>query len=203
MSNQIQPINIGYKSAIVTGNVLPVGSYTGQIIKVLDTNSFVQNPTTGETKAELPEWVDPTPQIAIVFKADDNQGVITERFQCLGYLKADDEKFTALSAKQKALFYVGNRNYVIKVADNTRTKSSENTQSCKDILDQFFTRMKMPEGSDLTDIVGKRVAFTVVENDKGKNGRLDRDSVRPIGNNSTNESASIKVEAEEVSLPDF
>ena len=104
----------------------------------------------GSEKEELPEWEDAVPQLAIVAMSKTGKGGITHRFNGSGYIRYDELS----KAQLKSGKYEDCNGYAVKDVNGhrVRTEDPAKTESCKNILNQFFSSLSMEEGSGIEDL---------------------------------------------------
>ena len=104
----------------------------------------------GSEKEELPEWEDAVPQLAIVAMSKEGKGGITHRFNGSGYVRYDELS----KAQLKSGKYEDCNGYAVLEQDGhkVRTEDPAKTESCKNILNQFFSALGMEEGSGVEDL---------------------------------------------------
>ena len=87
MKKSIQNAVLGYVAKESRGARLTVGKHIVKLVEWLVLHSRVQ--WDGQEKTSLPEFVDPTPQLGIMFR-DENGNVGWHRFNVYGYRRWDD-----------------------------------------------------------------------------------------------------------------
>ena len=104
----------------------------------------------GSDKEELPVWEDPVPQLAVVAVSTEGKGGITHRFNGCGYVKFDDlSKKDVESGKFEDV-----KGYAVTEKDGHKVRKEDpvKTQSCLNILNQFYSALGMKEGSSIDDL---------------------------------------------------
>lgn len=111
-------------------------------------NSF-QN-IDGTSKTKLPAWEDSTPQIFAILVSALGMGSIVIRLNGCGYEKYEDlTKAQANSGKfEKAEDYA----ITLQNGHMVRKENKTNTESCRNILDQFFGALELPLESTIDDL---------------------------------------------------
>ncbi len=154
-------------------NVLGAGNYDLKIVSVHITDDQHIGLKSPKLKEVLPEWKDATPQVAVVFW--HKNGVTTRRFNGHGFVRFAD----IAEAEQHLYDELGIAGYAVSKETGTRVISKKNTESCENILNQFFDACKLPEGSVLEDLPNCMVNVTIEHNDEY--GNDDVKSFKRIG----------------------
>lgn len=142
-------------------NVLPAGNYDLKVSDVYITSDHFSSLKNPVKKTNLPEWKDATPQLAVVFWHKD--GVTVRRFNGHGFMR-----YTDMSAKQQKDYdELGTEGYAVHKTKKTRVISKPNTESCENILNQFFDACNLPEGSTYLDLPDCMVQGTIVDKEFG------------------------------------
>lgn len=113
-------------------------------------------------------WSDSTPQLAVVLVSAIGDGVMTYRFNALGYKHVDD--FTEEELNDEKYTVIGDYvciedkdNNLVRIKDDNRTKKAQR------ILNQFLDATGAEEGAELVPIIENciaekhRLAVTVVK----------------------------------------
>ena len=190
MSNSIFA---GFKSEAVTSNVLPEGEHVVEIVKLEETDSFTN--LDGTPKLKDRPYVDACPQLAVMFRND--KGVITNRFNGMGYYKEDD--FAPEEIEEKGLTVADT--YVLaenENGDKTRIQHDVRTEKCQSIFNQLFNGLNLPEGSDIADIkpgmkLVIRVKESVYDNKKQYNVAGYRKHVEGVEAPETSEAGTMEL----------
>jgi hypothetical protein len=126
---------------------LPVGTHSVKVHEVYiidDRKSGLKNPI---EKKNLPEWLDATPQMAVVFH--NKQGVAVRRFNGKGFVRFDE-----LAKKdRKSYDELGSEGYAVDKVTKMRLEDTDRSASCANIVNQFFEACALPEGSGYRDLV--------------------------------------------------
>jgi hypothetical protein len=173
--NQLKSLKIRKVEATLLGEA---GDYLLQVVNFEFMNSFEKN-FNHEIKENIKElqevgklWCDPTPQIAITFADKDGKGLITNRFNCCGYVYSDDPEVTDEMIDREDIMPIGK--YVCQQSDDgwKRIESSEKTESALRMLFSFlnklgFTNEKMDVETALETAVKDKylIVGTVAEDD--------------------------------------
>ncbi len=152
-----------FKSEKPVVNLLPVGQSTTEIVKVFQTDSGTN--ANGSKKDRDVPYADSCPQLCIVLKGlGEKGGVMTVRFQGMGYYHTDD--FTPEELAEQNL--VDGKGYAMlkQGEEYVRVQHEGRSEDCLNILNQFCAALGIEEGSGLGAIVpGLKVEATVVEED--------------------------------------
>ena len=111
-------------------------------------DSFTQ--IDGSTKENLPAWEDPTPQLFVILVSTLGKGSIVARLNGCGYTK-----YESLSKEQvESGKFEQAGEYAITEIDGhkVRLEDTGNTESCRNILNQFFGALDLPVGSKIDDL---------------------------------------------------
>ena len=139
---------------------LSAGSHNVKISKMIETNDQ-HKAFDGEEIEVKEDWVDATPQLAIVFTSKG--GVFTHRFNCKGY-----KRFIELSkAEQAKCIAVGDEGYAVDKKTKSRIEDPERTDKAFRFIDDLVARTGGAEGDEYQSIVGKEVNITISENEQG------------------------------------
>ena len=104
----------------------------------------------GSTKENLPAWEDSTPQLFAILVSMLGKGSIVIRLNGAGY-----QKFEGLTKAQvESGKFEQASDYAITEKDGhkVRLEDPANTESCRNILNQFFGAIGMPVGSKVDDL---------------------------------------------------
>jgi len=141
----------GFSSAKPKANVLSAGEHKVQIARLFETDSMTE--MSGARKDNDLPYVDACPQFGVMFRGE--KGVITVRFNGKGYYRTAD--FTEQEMEDNN-FVDGNGFAMATVKDAegndvfTRIQHEERSEACKNIFNQFFAGVGLPEGSSVADI---------------------------------------------------
>jgi len=162
----------GFTRGEVNKNVvlLSYGKHHCKIVKAWETDSRHRSSSDSDLKTdnELGEWIDPTPQVAVMFQGIDPDtekptGVIIRRFNLKGYTRfeeLDDELV-------KSCFQSGTESYAVHEVTHTRIASEERTMQAINIFNEFLDACGIPigytfEGDDpLEVLIGKEINIVV------------------------------------------
>lgn len=138
VSKSIQDAVLGYVAKeSENGPRLEAGDHEVRIVEWKITNSRIK--WSGETKENLPEFTDPTPQLGIMFRNDAGE-VGWHRFNVFGYKRWDDlsDKQQASGDYEKVTF--GSSVYACKQSKSglVRQKDNKRTEGAQSFLDQFM-----------------------------------------------------------------
>jgi hypothetical protein len=163
MSNKKNAFDgFSYEKPVV--RTLKSGSHAVVVNSTSRTDSFhLLDGTAKEGIAESVEaeekWSDSTPQLAVVFVSNDEEtgGVMTYRFNALGYKHRDDFTQEELDSEKYISIgdYVCVRNKQNKIV---RIKSDARTLKAKRILNQFLLATDAKQGEDLDLILDRCIA---------------------------------------------
>lgn len=118
-----------------------------RILRIEETDSFSQ--FKGTVKDELPEWSDPTPQLAITFVSAEKgkSGGITHRYNGKGNKKYDDLTDAEIASGK----FENVRGYACvynKQNQLVRVEDPEKTQMCANIINQLATALRIEESDE-------------------------------------------------------
>lgn len=132
--------------AYLKGQGLTVGTENVSPVKMSLTDSFSNFNGTPKPDSDLPDWNDPTDQLAVSFISTEGHGVHTHRFNLQGFKRWTE--MTEEELKDKAYEQAGiyactieENDQVIRVLDDTRSKTAIG------MLDQLFAALGLPLGS--------------------------------------------------------
>lgn len=111
-------------------------------------DSFTQ--IDGTTKETLPAWEDATPQVFAILVSMLGKGSIVVRLNGCGYLRHED-----LTKEQvESGDYEKAGDYAITTINGhkVRIEDPDKTESCRNILNQFFGALDMPVKSKIDDL---------------------------------------------------
>lgn len=154
--------------------LLPQGIAEVRLLRFEVLDSFTQFNGTVKDDDKLPEWIDPTVQLAItVVSAEKGKsGGLTHRFNGGAFAKYDQ-----LSDEQRdSGNYENLGGYACKLNKQgkyERIPDPEKTKSCDNIMNQFANALRIPEGTLLLDGLAEarddqRVFQVTVTNDEYK-----------------------------------
>jgi hypothetical protein len=145
--------------------VLGEGVHVGTINEAKIINSFEKN-LRGELKDELPGYANPTRQIALVLVSGD--GVITTRLNVDGFVKYADlsqkqidsgkyqdiNGYAVMTAKNvKNLDAEVVAEFNIQPDDVVRIPSSDNTESCANMISDVCAALGANDGDDALEVI--------------------------------------------------
>jgi hypothetical protein len=141
---------LDFKTSKPEFNGLGVGTHVCRIGRWEVLTSFEAD-FKGTPKAKLPEWKDPTAQVAITFVQVEGDGAITHRFNTKGYVRVDDfvDKPEALAKIKKAYGEIRESNgYLLVQKDGQwiRAKDEKRTEQALGILNQLMIVLGCGEG---------------------------------------------------------
>ena len=136
---------------------LEAGKHIVRLIKYEETNSFLK--LSGETKDNLPEWIDHCPQLAVTVVTTEKgkSGGLTHRFNGQGYLKVSELTEDQLESGD----YTDIGGYACITDDDgnyNRVPSEEHTKECANILNQFANALKIPVKTKLEKGLDEAIA---------------------------------------------
>ena len=143
----------GFKSEKPSFTQLPEGKLNLKLVAVIMLNSFLNHDGTEKPADKRKGWDDPTPQLAItVISADPLiKGGMTHRLNGLGY-----KSYDSLTKKQ---LETGNFQNIAGYACKTdkdgnivRIVDDAKTEQCKNILNELFGAIGLPEGSGVAEL---------------------------------------------------
>jgi len=140
-----------FKSEKPKVNLLAVGKHIVSLVKVFMINSFMN--MNGSMKDDQP-WDEPTDQLGITFVNEKGE-IISHRFNGEGFLHTDSVD----PDEMIALGLVDLNGYACKDLGNgkyQRVTSEENSEACKNILNQFLWACGLEEGSTIQDLIDKK-----------------------------------------------
>jgi hypothetical protein len=125
----------------------PEGEHEFKIKMSRGIDSFTN--ANGKQKDNLPEWVNPTPQILLLLEATDGSGQHYHRLNGCGWKKMEDLTKAELESEN----FSESHGYAIKLDEKgenwIRIEKPENTEACGNILNQFFYALGLPYGTTL------------------------------------------------------
>lgn len=136
---------------------LEPGNHRVRLVKYEETSSFMK--LSGDPKDNLPEWKDPTPQLAITVVAvtKGKSGGMTHRLNGLGYKKYSELTNEELESGD----YSDSHGYAVSAdaeGDPVREVSDEHSKECNNIMNQFAAALQIPVGSKLEKGLDKAIA---------------------------------------------
>lgn len=156
-------------------NILRDGTYDLKVKDVYFTSDHFASLKNPVVKDKLPEWKDATPQMAVVFWHQD--GVTVRRFNAHGFVR-----YSELSeSDRKDYDELGSEGYAVHKTKKTRVISKANTESCMNILNQFFDACGLPVGSTYEDLPNCMVQGKVVAREYGDKTYYDLASFKRVG----------------------
>lgn len=136
---------------------LKEGTHVVRVARFAETHSF--NKYDGSQKDDLPEWSNPTPQLAITVVAVEGGGGLTHRLNGCGFVQFDDLSEEQLqSGKFVALGKTGYACYEDEEGDTVRLIDEEKTQACANIINQFAAALGLSEDSNLIEGLEKAIS---------------------------------------------
>lgn len=137
MKKSIQSAVLGYVAKESRGARLTVGKHIVKLVEWLVLHSRIQ--WDGDEKSHLPEFVDPTPQLGIMFR-DENGDVGWHRFNVFGYKRWDDLTDEQQSSDQYEKVVFGQQVYACKQTKDglVRIKDNKKTEGAQSFIDQFM-----------------------------------------------------------------
>jgi len=167
------------KSRASSAMVLGAGEHTVKVASMVECSDQQKNFNASEIEVKE-EWSDPTPQIAVVFRATNGTGVFTHRFNVKGFVRFSELDATQQKATVKVAgkvvakyFSAGAEGYAIDRMTGERLESAERTDKCIRMLDDMSARCGNAEGSAYEEMVGKELNIVIEENGQG-NLRITR-----------------------------
>jgi len=133
---------------------LDVGTENVRVAKMSLTDSFSNFDGTPRPASQLPEWTDPTIQLAVTFASLEGHGVHTHRFNLQGFRRWDE--LTEEAQKDDAYVQLGD--YACTIEDDDQiVRELDETRSATAIgmLDQLFAALSLPIGSSVYAKDGK------------------------------------------------
>ena len=130
-------------------------------VECTDRNASLTEPT---LKEKVPEWVDPTAQLAVIFQGKD--GSIIHRYNACGF-----KRFDELPVKEQKNFYSVN-GYAVGVKNKMRVVDPKRTGDAVNIFNNLFASCKklnettgvyevLPIGSSVIDLKGSELEVFV------------------------------------------
>lgn len=125
-------------------------------------NSFTN--IDGTTKEKLPAWEDSTPQMFAILVSASGKGSIVIRLNGCGYQKW--ESLTKEQVESGKFEQAGDYAIIDKDGHKVRLEDEANTESCRNILNQFFAALDMPVKSKIdgldTAVEEQRTMLTTI-----------------------------------------
>jgi len=137
MNKQIENAVLGYVGKESRQDVLQSGDHVVSLIEMRVLNSRVNWDESDKT--ELPDFVDPTPQLGIMF--GNEHGVQWHRFNIYGYVRWDELTDDQQGDDKYAQVVFGKTVYACKRHANgnlVRIKDKKRTEDAESFLDQFL-----------------------------------------------------------------
>lgn len=134
-------------------NSLGVGAAICRIGRWELVNSFEAD-FNGTAKSAMPEWEDPTAQVAVTFVEYQNNGAITHRFNTRGYVRLadyDDKPEDLKKIKAKFGEIKESAGYLLVKVDGKwiRAKDEERTAKALNILNSLCNALGIAEGKKI------------------------------------------------------
>lgn len=127
---------------------LTTGREPVRIAKMSLTDSFSNFDGSPRNASDLPEWSDPTTQLAVTFASVEGHGVHTHRFNLQGF-----KPFDTLTAKeQESEDFVKLGKYACKANRKkqlVRIADKDKSATAIGMLDQLFSAVQLPLGSSV------------------------------------------------------
>lgn len=146
--------------------LLPFGEHKVVVHAIKLTDDLHMDLTEGKMKAldQRPEWLDPTPQLAVTYKGIDPTtgkvtGVITHRYNGLGYMRYSELAEAGLDPER--YFASGPEGYAVHEASRQRVPSELRTKQALNIVNQLCAAAGIAIGGNLDELVGKELMITV------------------------------------------
>ena len=111
-------------------------------------DSFTQ--IDGSTKENLPAWEDATPQLFVILVSMLGKGSIVVRLNGCGYAKY--ESLTKEQIESGKFEKAGDYAITTINGHKVRLEDPGNTESCRNILNQFFSALNLPTKSKIDDL---------------------------------------------------
>lgn len=127
---------------------LTTGREPVRIAKMSLTDSFSNFDGSPRNAEDLPEWDDPTVQLAVTFASTDGHGVHTHRFNLQGFKPWD----TLTEKEQKSDDFVQLGKYACKKNKRgqlVRLPDKDKSATAVGMLDQLFSAVQLPLGSSV------------------------------------------------------
>lgn len=150
-----------YSSKAPEFQKLPEGENMVRLASYKVTDSF--HNYDGTLKSNLPQFVNPTEQLAITCVSVEGKGGITHRLNMDGYLRMNQLSDKELQSG-KFIDIDGYACAKNKDGQIVRLIDEERTRTCEGILDQFFSATGLPVGSTLEDldtVIAEKAEFIV------------------------------------------
>lgn len=148
--NNLQPLSDGWHQVAIS-----------RVIQLTDRNASLTEPT---LKQKAYEWIDETPQLAVIFNGAD--GGIIHRYNGAGYKRYEEIPENEKNQYVSAAGYAVGIKSKMRVIDEKRTSDAENIllnlfASCKTVDEATSEMSPLPEGSEISDLVGCRLEIFV------------------------------------------
>lgn len=133
---------------------LDVGTENVRAAKMSLTDSFSNFNGTPRPAGDLPEWSDPTTQLAVTFASTEGHGVHTHRFNLQGFKPWDQ----LTEEQQKSEDFVQLGRYACKLNKKeqlVRLPDKDKSATAIGMLDQLFAALTLPVGSSVYAKDGK------------------------------------------------
>ena len=141
----------GFKSEKPSFTQLPEGKQGLKLVAAILLNSFLNHDGTEKPADKRKGWADSTPQLAITVIGVENKGGMTHRLNGLGY-----KSYDSLTEKQlrsgKFENVEGYACQIDKDKNLVRIIDDAKTEQCKNILNELFSAMGLPEGSGVEEL---------------------------------------------------
>lgn len=148
-------------------NLLPVGRHI-VIVHGYRELTDLDTDLSGHMKddEDRPEWVDPTPQIAVTLKGYDPEtgkitGVITDRFQGTGFVRHSE--LEAMGLNPDDYFASGPELYAVSEETRERVPSQLRTERAANIFNAFLEACGVEIGHHYSEMIGKILSVEVYE----------------------------------------
>lgn len=137
VKQSIQNAVLGYVAKESRGAQLKAGIFIVKIVDWLILHSRIK--WDGDLKDNLPDFIDPTPQLGIMFRSE-NGDVGWHRFNAYGYKRWDDltdvqqksDKYEAVTFGQQVYACKQTKDGLVRIKDTKRTSGAES------FIDQFM-----------------------------------------------------------------
>lgn len=139
-----------------SGVTMPIGETTARIQSVQEVDDHSSN-LSGGRKEDYP-FKDIHQQLAVTFvRVDGKPGIITERFNTLGFVRYDE-----LSAKDQKRFTKGAKGYAVDKKGN-RLISEVRTDQARSVFNGFLNTLSFEDGSSWIEKFGGKPFGSIQE----------------------------------------